>query len=99
MGGVAAQGLDTIREGVGGSGVIEATSQFVQQRSLCWGGHYGLVFERVRDAAEQIGGEHGATEIAREHANAERKGARDGGENLSRKSLRARHTLCVEWRS
>ena len=99
MRGVAAQGLDKIREGVCGSGVIEATSQLVEQRSLCGGGKNGLIFQGVGDAAEQIGGEHGATEIAREHANAERKGARDGGENFSRESLRARHTLCVEWRS
>ena len=67
--------------------VVEAARQLVEQRRLRTGGQGGLVLERIRDAAEQIGREHRAAERSGQHADAQREGARHGRKHVAPETL------------
>jgi hypothetical protein len=73
---------------LGGGAVVETLQQEIQQRRLALRRQLWLVLDRVGDAAEQIGDQHGTAERARKNPDAQRKRARDRGQDLPAEASR-----------
>ena len=77
--------------------IVEAAQQVVQQRRLRVSRRHRLVLERVGDSTQQVGGEDGSAEFSRQHANAQREGARHLGKDVSPEALRVRQSIGIPW--
>ena len=93
VGGIALDVRGVGGERLGGVAIREATQKGVEQFRLALRRRGAVVLDRIRDAAQQVRGEHRAAEHARQESNGDRERAGDFRQNGRREPLRIAQPL------